>query len=200
MKPFTGSIFAKGLLLLAVLLTILSVAPPASAARIDFESLALDEIVTDQFAADGVFFGNAINLVAGISLNEILFPPTSGTNVIGGIEFGPLVVSIPLGASHVSLQLTTGVPAAVRFFDSLDALLGESLVADNLGDNTLVAFDSLTPITTVSIGDAMFGSAFFLTVDDFEAVAQAQVPEPSILVLMALGLLTVAVSVVGRRA
>jgi hypothetical protein len=42
----------------------------------------------------------------------------------------------------------------------------------------------------------MFGQAFFLTVDDFEAVSQA--PEPSILALMALGLLPIALRA-GRR-
>jgi hypothetical protein len=186
---------AKGLVLLAALFTILPVAP-VNAAFIDFESLGIDDFVTDQFAAQGILFSNAVTLVAGISLNEIDFPPTSGTNVISGLEFGPLVASMPLGASHVSFQLTTALPAAVRFFDSFDALLGESLVAMNLGSNTPVAFDSLTPIASVSIGDEMFGQAFFLTVDDFEAVSQA--PEPSILALMALGLLPIALRA-GRR-
>jgi hypothetical protein len=187
---------AKGLVLLAALFTILPVAP-ANAALIDFESLGIDEFVTDQFAAQGILFGNAVTLVAGISLNEIDFPPSSGTNVISGLEFGPLMATLPLGASHVSLQLTTGVPAAVRFFDALDALLGESLVSENLGSNTLVSFDSLTPISSVSIGDEMFGSAFFLTVDDFETAAQA--PEPSLLLLMAAGLLPIAVRAARRR-
>jgi hypothetical protein len=196
MTSRSKGIGAKGPALLAAVFTLLSVAP-TRAALIDFESLALDEFVTDQFAAQGVLFGNAVTLVAGISLNEIDFPPTSGANVIGGFEFGPLVASLPLGAAHVSLKLTTGVPAAVRFFDSLDSFLGESLVGPNLGGNTLVAFDSLTPIATVSIGDEMFGSAFFLTVDDFDAVGRA--PEPSMLLLMAFGLLPVAVSVARRR-
>jgi hypothetical protein len=189
----------KGLL---ALFTILALAPQASAALIDFESLAVDEFVTDQFAAEGATFGNAVTLVAGISLNEIDFPPSSGTHVISGLDFGPLVANLPLGASHVSLQITTGVEAAVRFYDSLFALLGESLVAANLGGTTLVSFDSASPISTVEVGDSMLGSAFFLTVDDFEAVGQAQaaqVPEPSILGLMAVGLVPLAAAGVTRR-
>ncbi len=183
---------------LAVLVLSAAVASPASAALIDFDSLALDEFVTNQFSAEGIVFNNAVTLVAGISLNEIDFPPSSGTNVVSGLDLGPIEAAFPLGTSHVSLQMTTAMPARVQFFDSLDALLTEILVAPNLGAHTLVSFDSLSPIARVTVGDDWMGSAFFLTVDDVEFAASA-VPEPATVTLMALGLLPLAAAVIRRR-
>ncbi len=194
----SNKIVPTGIRFFAALFLTAAVASPARAALIDFESLALDEFVTNQFAAEGVLFENAINLVAGITLNEIDFPPSSGTNVIAGLDLGALSATIPLGASHVSLQMTTALDASVRFFDSFDALLGEILVTPNLGGHTLVSFDSASPIATVSIGDVATGSAFFLTVDDFEFVTSA-VPEPSMLITGIGGLLAVAAARVLRR-
>lgn len=178
--------------------TIAAVASPASAALVDFESLAIDEFVTNQFESDGILFSNGVTLVEGVSLYEIYFPPSSGTNVISGLDLGPIEAALLWGASHVSLQITTAIPARVSYFDSLDALLGETLVAPNLGGHTLVSFDSLTPIGRVSIGDSMMGSASFLTVDDFEFEA-AETPEPSTLALIVAGLLPFAAAAVRRR-
>ncbi len=186
-----NKVVPTGIRLLPLLFAMMAVAAPASATLIDFESLGDEEEVSNQFAADGVLFENAITLRAGTSLNEIAFPPSSGLQVIAGLDLGAISAALPLGASHVSLQMTTLVDARVRFFDSLNALLGEILVAPNLGSHTLVSFDSLSPIATVSIGDQFTGSAFFLTVDDFEFITSA-VPEPSMLVLGIGGLLTVA--------
>ena len=173
--------------------TIAAVASPASAALVDFESLAIDELVTNQFESDGILFSNGVTLVEGISLYEIYFPPSSGTNVISGLDLGPIEAALLWGASHVSLQITTAIPARVSYFDSLDALLGETLVAPNLGGHTLVSFDSLTPIGRVSIGDSMLGSASFLAVDDFEFEA-AETPEPFV-----AGILPFAAAAVRRR-
>jgi hypothetical protein len=181
------------------LATMAAVASPAGAALIDFESLAIDEFVTNQFAGDGVVFSNGVTLVAGVSLNEFLFPPTSGTNVISGLDLGPLEAAFLAGASHVSLQITTAVTARVSFFDLVDTFLGELLVAPNMESNTLVSFDSASPIGRVSIGDDMLGSAFFLTVDDLE-FESSSTPEPSTLALIALGLVSLAATGVrGRR-
>jgi hypothetical protein len=175
-----------------------AVASPAGAALVDFESLAIDEFVTTQFESDGIVFSNAVTLVAGVSLNEIGFPPSSGTNVISGLDIGPLEAVLLWGASRVSFQMTTAVPARVALFDSVDALVGELLVAPNLEGHTQVWFDSSSPIGRVSIGDDILGSAFFLTVDDFDFEV-SKAPEPSTLALIALGLLPVAAAAVRRR-
>ncbi len=178
--------------------TMAAAASPAGAALIDFESMAIDEFVTNQFESDGILFSNAVTLVAGVSLNEIAFPPSSGTNVISGLDIGPLEAVLLLGASRVSFQITTAVPARVSFFDSVDAFVGELLVAPNLEGHTQVWFDSSSPIGRVSIGDDFLGSAFFLTVDDFD-FETSETPEPSTLVLIAVGLLPVAAAAARRR-
>jgi len=69
---------------LAALVATFSLSLPAGAVTvgIDFESLAELEVVTTQFAAQDITFSNATTLVAGSLLNEIDFPPTSGTHVI----------------------------------------------------------------------------------------------------------------------
>jgi hypothetical protein len=199
------TVASNGIRFLATLFLTSVVASPASAAVIDFESLSLDEFVTDQFAAEGVLFSNAVNLVEGISLYDIDFPPSSGTNVIAGLDLGPIEATFPVGASFVGLQMTTALDASVQFFDVLDALLGEILVAPNLGSHTLVSFDSSSSIARVTIGDQWMGSAFFLTVDDFEFASSAVpeptvgVPEPSVLALTISGLIPLAAFGVLRR-
>jgi hypothetical protein len=90
------------------------------------------------------------------------------------------------------------VPTRVAFFDSVDAFVGELLLAPNMEGHTLVWFNSSSPIGRVSIGDDFLGSAFFLTVDDFDFETTAT-PEPSTFALIAVGLLSVAAAAVRRR-
>jgi hypothetical protein len=181
---------------LVALAAILVSPRPARAGFIDFETLGLDEFVTNQFASDGVLFGNAVTLVAGISLNEIDFPPSSGSNVISGLGSGPLTADLISEVSHVSFQITTANVARVRYFDASAVLLGEVLVDPNLGGHTLVSFDS-PGIASVSIGSQANSSAFFLTVDDFGF--SGSVPEPSTLALMICGGLPLAAARFRRR-
>lgn len=181
--------------LAATLVIALASASTAHAALIDFESLGLNEVVTNQFAADGVVFGNAITLVSGITLNEFDFPPSSGSNVLSGLGNGPLTADLLFDVPHVGFQITTSDIARVRYFDSLNALLGEVLVNPNLGEHTLVSLDS-PGISSVSVSSQASGSAFFLAVDDFEFSSHA-VPEPTTVILMTCGL---APLVVKRRA
>ena len=157
----------------------------AHAALVDFESLALAEVVTNQFAAQNVEFGNAVTLVAGISLNEIDFPPSSGVNVVSGLDDDPLTADLLVDVSHVGFQITTADIAFVRYFDSLDVLLGEVLVAPNLGGHTFVSLDG-SGISRVSVGSQATGNAFFLTIDDFES--SGAVPEPATVILLVSGL------------
>src|SRR5207249_704339 len=55
----------------------------ARAAPIDFENLPDSQLVQDFYQARGLIFENAISLTAGFSLNEIDFPPHSGSIAIG---------------------------------------------------------------------------------------------------------------------
>jgi hypothetical protein len=177
-----------GLTSLASLIALVATALPAHALFIDFESLALDEVVESQFAADQVVFDNAIIVVAGISLNEFDFPPASGSNVITGLDPGALGVSFLQPAQHVRVQLTTAELVAVRYYDASSALLGEILVAANLGGNTLVDFAASSPlISEIAIASVLGGNAFSLTADDLEVSFEGAIPEPSGFVAMACG-------------
>jgi hypothetical protein len=184
--------------LLTALALTLAFVRPADAALIDFESLALDEIVTNQFAGQGVVFGNAVTLVAFITLNEFDFPPSSGTNVISGLGPSPLTAALSPGASHVGFHITTADTALVQFFDSLDVLLGQTTVDPNLGGNTLVEFDS-PGIASVSIASQATENAFLLTVDDFEFLSPSPAPEPSAVLLMVSALASFGAAGLRRR-
>jgi len=188
---------------LASLVAVVAISQAASATSnvsIDFESLALDEFVTTQFADQQVLFGNAVTLVAGISLNEIDFPPSSGTNVISGLDVGPIGVAFLQPAHFVAFSITTADTAVVRYYDATATLLGQSVIDANLGATSQIAFNTPSQqISGLTIGrlnaDDSTGSAFFLTVDDF----QAAIPEPSAFLAMALGLIPIAAAV-RRRA
>jgi hypothetical protein len=181
---------------LAAVVATSSAASAASNVSIDFESLALDEFVTNQFADQLVIFGNAVTLVSGISLNEIDFPPTSGVNVISGLGAGPLGAAFVQPAHFVAFSITTADTAVVRYYDTTATLLGQSLVDANLGSSSRVEFDTAGQVIAgLTFSSLATNNAFFLTVDDFEAA----IPEPSALLAMAVGLLPIAFAV-RRRA
>jgi hypothetical protein len=54
----------------------------APATTLDFEGLNDGDVVTNQFAAQGVTISNGMVLTVGVSLNEFEFPPRSGTIAI----------------------------------------------------------------------------------------------------------------------
>src|SRR5258708_10007966 len=66
-------------------------AAAAASSVIDFETLTDGVAVTTQFA--GLTFSDATVLVAGASLNEIDFPPHSGTHVVFD-DGGPLSIAL----------------------------------------------------------------------------------------------------------
>lgn len=177
--------------LLAASLALAVAAAPARAVTIGFDSLSSATVVTNQFAGDGILFSNALVLTAGVTLNEIDFPPNSGTNVISGLGSGPIGVSFTAPAQFVSLQLTTADVAAVSFYNSSNVLLTELQVNPNLGSHTMVGFDAgSASIARVTIASTGSKDAFFLAVDDVSArvPTQAPVPEPSAFLTMACGL------------
>jgi hypothetical protein len=190
-------------------LALLALARPADAApvTIDFESLAEFELVTNQFAADGIVFGNLIVLEAFSSLNEIDFPPTSGVHALSGLDPGAALIDFLLPASLFSVQLITADDALVQAFGAGDVLLDSLLVAPNLASPTQVEFLRASPeIEYVTVASQLTGNAFPLTLDDvvFDTAAPAPepgvpIPEPSGLLLLAAGLVPVSRAIRGRR-
>ncbi len=163
-------------------------APAARSASLDFEGFLDTTPLTHQYP--NVTFTNATVLTAGLSLNEVDFPPLSGTNVILD-DSGAMnaVFSTPLSSWAGYLTYTS--PLTLTFFGSGNAVLGvvNSAFSNNTaagGDagsapNELLFFSSLAGIEGVQIlGDPGGGS---FTADDWELTASAvsDVPEPALL-------------------
>ena len=102
----------------------------ASAVSIDFETLADGAAVTNQFTGAGLTFSNAISLKAGFSLNELDFPPHSGSVVVSD-DGGPMTLLFSSPVTQVSAFFTYVVPAPLTLtltaWDALDVVLGSTL-------------------------------------------------------------------------
>ncbi len=156
----------------------------------DFEAFNDSEALTNQIS--GLSFGQATVLAAGLSLNEIEFPPHSGSKVVFD-DGGPL--SISFAAPVFSVGGFFNYLTALNFsaYDSGDNLLGSltSLFASNLGlsgdpgssSNEFLSFDSSAGLISkvVISGDAL-GASF--TLDDLSVDAGLTVPEPQSLALV----------------
>ena len=185
---------------LASIAALVLLALPAGAVTtvfLDFESLADGEFVTSQFAADGITFSNAVTLVAGASLNEIDFPPSSGTHVISGLGAGALTIQFSSLADSVALNIISFDHATVSYFDASNALILSNGVGPNLGFATATGTPSGLAIAKVTVANAD-GNANFLVLDNvivrLDDRQTPPIPEPSAFLTMTCGLLTVAAS------
>jgi hypothetical protein len=104
----------------------------ASAVSIDFETLADGVAVTNQFAGAGLTFSNAISLKAGISLNELEFPPHSGSVVVSD-DGGPMTLLFSSPVTQVSAFFTYAMPLTLTAWDALGAFPGRSTLSAVLG-------------------------------------------------------------------
>ena len=101
---------------LLVALFVLIPAPlRADSIALDFESLTDGEFVTTQFP--GLTFSNAIVLTAGVSVNELEFPPQSGNHMISDID-GRLSISFGTLATSFGGFFTYRLPLTLETFDS----------------------------------------------------------------------------------
>ncbi len=172
-----------------VVLTALLLAPSklfAAPITIDFESLTDLDSVTTQYA--GLTFTNATVLTAGISLNEIDFPPHSGTNVVFD-DGGSMSIVFSSEINSVSGFFTYSSALTLLAYDSAHNLLGTVLSASgsNFGSssaNELLSFSSQTAIASIVISGDAAGGSFVL--DDLR---YDTVPEPSTLGLLGVGVL-----------
>lgn len=102
-------------------LTLLAVSTASAATIIDFEGLADGTAVTNQFA--GFTFAQATAQTAGLSLNELEYPPLSGTNVITP-DGSAILISFLSPFSNVAIYLTYGAPVTVRAYDAANTEIG----------------------------------------------------------------------------
>jgi len=186
---------------LAVLCTatlIISVpASPAFAGGTDFEGIGDSVTLTNQ--VPGVVFGNGVVLEAGISLNELSFPPRSGVAVATQTNAAnPLSLTFTTPVTVVSGYVTYSEQVTFTAFDSSNNVLTSFSSAFNnntaggTGDpgsspNELFSYSNIvTPIARFTLQNA--GGA---TLDDlaFTPVQVDAAPEPGAgaLVLIVIG-------------
>lgn len=180
------------------------------AAVITFEGLNDLDIVTNQYAGQNAVFTNATAAVAppAGTLNEIDFPPTSGTTVVTNeidtdgdflpddlgtieIKFASLPVDSVSGYFTYADYLFTGDPLTINAFGPLDPVnpISTLTLIENLGSPTLLSFSGIGPIASIF---AFGGAGSYFTLDDLNVGnpvgGGSVVPEPSTFALMALGL------------
>lgn len=145
---------------------------------LDFESLFSLDSVTTQFP--GVTFSNAAALTAGDSLNEVDFPPASGTNVV--VDDGAAIsISFDSLVSNFSGLFTYLVPVVLDAYDEFDNLVlsATSAFSDNTNffgefgsaPNELLSLNYAAGISRVTISGDPFGYSFVM--DDAKFVTAA---------------------------
>jgi hypothetical protein len=154
---------------------------------IDFESFSDGDALGNQIP--GVTFSSGQVLTAGISLNEIDFPPTSGSNAV--VDTGGAIridFTSPLAA--FGAYFTYVAPLTIEAFDAANHSLGivSSAFAINLAflggtPNEFIeaAFGGIAAVQIT--GDALGGS---FVMDDM-VLTPREVPEPGTLSLVLLG-------------
>lgn len=176
------------------LLLLLTSASLAQADVITFEDRSDGEGVTNQYL--GMVFSNATAITAGISLNEISFPPHSGTAVVFD-DGGSMSITFLSPVSEFGGYFTYTTQLTLVAFDSSNNPIATmmSTFSNNTADggdsgsspNEFLLF-SMSGISRVMITGLPTGSSFVM--DD--ATFTTAIPEPATLVLMALSLPAIA--------
>jgi hypothetical protein len=110
----------------------------SQAATIDFEGLSDSTSVTDQYTALGITFSGATILTPGISLNELEFPPHSGSRVIID-ESGPVTIIFNTKVSRVTANITYNSPVTLSAYNSSN--LKVATVASRYSSNMALSGD-----------------------------------------------------------
>jgi hypothetical protein len=169
------------------------ISSPASAGTISFEGYVDSTVLTSQYP--GLTFSNAVILSSGIGLNDLDFPPHSGSNVVSD-DGGPITISFATPVSGFSGYLTYLEPLTITAFDAHNDPLAEafSSFSDNLGTagdpgsspNEFLQVEFGSGIYSVSIEADPGGFSF--TLDDASFQGITTVPEPSTYMLLFTGL------------
>lgn len=169
----------------------------ANAGFVDFENFSDGDLLTTEIP--GLTFNDATVLMAGVSLNEIDFPPHSGGNVIasfGGVLTVNFDTPIHLVGGFISYADAAGVNLSL--YDINNILLADALFAIPVGPSNIVSnqFISLGASNirsmVVSLNSPIPDNPF--TFDDF-----TYVPEPATVLLISLGLIGIHFSNIKNR-
>lgn len=167
---------------------------PALATTIDFETLPDSSDVGNFYGASaGVDFQSAISLTAGISLNEIDYPPHSGSVVVSdnvANNGDPMVLTFHDPAGSLSAYFAYSSQLTFSAFDSSGTLLGSFTTAtgSHLGSDEQIT----VPYSGISKLNIAGGVAGSFIMDDlnfaFDAASQSGkgVPETGSTLLLSL--------------
>jgi hypothetical protein len=160
---------------------------------IDFESFTDSTVLTSQIS--GLMFSNATVITAGITLNELEFPPHSGRNVVFD-DGGPISISFQSTETIVGGYFTYTVPLTLQGFDARgnalpavnsrfsnnDALFGQP----GSQPNEFLEVQSSGGISRLVITGDISGTSF--TMDDLTVQPVPEAPSlvPLLTVLLAL--------------
>jgi len=169
--------------ILPVLIAAMSLSPAfAQNAPFTFEGFADSTILTNQYA--GALFSNAVVLSAGITLNELEFPPHSPSNVASD-NGGPISIVFSSGVTSFSGYFTYSVPLTVQAYDSSNHLLTSATSAFSNNEalsgatgshsNELLQVSSATSINKVVITGSAQGASFVM--DDVTVITPCDVTQ-----------------------
>lgn len=194
---------AKFLILVVALFTASTL--KADTTVIDFDGLGDSAPVTNQFS--GVTFSNTTVLTAGISLNELDFPPVSGTNVVFD-DGGAMTLAFAVPIDSFGGFFTYATPLTLNAFDSSNNLLASitSAFSNNLGTagdagsspNEFLSL-SIAGISTITITGDPAGGSFTLDNATITTTPKVSVPEPRTNSLLLIALAMCAVPCIAFR-
>ncbi len=180
------------------MLSVLAWTSSLTAVTIDFEGLPDSTAVDNTYSGLGVVFVNAVAISAGISLNELEFPPNSGTNVATDFN-GPIILNFsnPIVSFQAFFTYATGLSLVGSLGGSTVAtassLFSSNFVSSGNPPNELLELSSAGGIDAVTITGDPAGGSFVVDDVSFDTSAiNTGVPEPASIVLFSCGLLGVA--------
>lgn len=169
----------------------LAVGSGVQAALVDFEAFNDGALLVSE--VPGLTVSGGTVLSAGIGLNELDFPPTSGVNVLAALS-GPL--SLDFGApTMASAYMAAGDQLSISAFDEFGQLLAtyDTPFAANLGAPQLFDFG------WVGASRYSLQSMQAFVIDDLIFAAATGIPEPSSLALSVAPLSALAWVLLRRR-
>lgn len=182
-------------LTLAISTFLLLIPAQASIINIDFEGVVDGTDISSIYSSQGVTFNNSIVITAGISLNELEFPPHSGLNAATD-NFGPITLTFSSPVSAFSGFFTYAEPLTLVGYDSQNhplvssaSALAQNYTSSGNPTNEAIGISAPSGIDHIIITGDPGGGSF--VVDDIAfdtTIVTSQTPEPSTLLCFAGGL------------